>query len=113
MKPTHSLNAYIEQINSGKTISDKTRIIEKLLLGNQTINSLKQLTGLAHQSLTARVSDLTDLGLVELHYNPASHLSIISLVTDPEKQEQLRIQRFEEKKAAYLKRGKKFGFIAN
>ena len=66
MKNTEAkITAWIQQIESGQTLANEAKII-KFMRGRQTsdIEEMKSLLNIKHQTLTSRVSNLEDLGIL-------------------------------------------------
>jgi hypothetical protein len=111
-----SYEAFKEQIESGQKENDATRIYLKIIemnVFNELCNkeSLSKALNKSHQTTTGRLSDLMDLGVVEIEsstFNPTK-LSSFKTVTDP-----IAIQinwacRQKEKFDKWLRKGKEFG----
>lgn len=62
-----SLDTFFEQIRSGKLINDKQIIYSSISkLPGITLMDLKRRLKMPHQTISARVSDLMDMGVVEV-----------------------------------------------
>ena len=65
-----SLKAYLDLLESGKLKGDKQKVFNAInKFPGVSIPRLKKLTGLSHQTLTARLSDLMDEGVVFVDTN--------------------------------------------
>lgn len=112
MKPSNKLQAYISIIESGQRINDKIRIIERLRMGAQNLDTLTIACGKKHHNqISGRLSELNDEGVIKCIHNPLARHSIYTLVTDESEAEIIRLARFEEKKQAWLKKGVELGFV--
>ncbi len=68
MQYSPKIQAYVNQREKGKLESDKLRIVLLLLDGAKTIESFI-LSGFKFQTVTARLSDLEDEGIIyKIHY---------------------------------------------
>tara|TARA_R110000772_G_scaffold173433_1_gene285386 strand:- start:106 stop:495 length:390 start_codon:yes stop_codon:yes gene_type:complete len=111
-----SYEAFKEQIESGQKENDATRIYRKIAemnLFHQLCNkeSLSKALNKSHQTTTGRLSDLMDLGVVEIEsatFNP-NKLSSFKTVTDPIAIQINWASRQKEKFDKWLKKGKEFG----
>lgn len=62
-----STETFLEQIRSGKTTTDKCLIYEKIKsFPGITLEQLKFTLAMQHQTASARLSELLDLGVVEI-----------------------------------------------
>lgn len=59
------IKALLFQIESGKMDNDKVRILNYLMMHDSNIIRLGQALQMKHQTLTARLSDLMDLGVID------------------------------------------------
>lgn len=111
MKPSNKLQAYISIIESGQRINDKIRIIERLRLGAQNLDTLTIACGKKHHNqISGRLSELNDEGVIKCIHNPIARFSIYELVTDEQEAEIIRQARYQEKYLAWLKKGREEGF---
>jgi predicted transcriptional regulator len=109
MKP--KLSAYLKQIQTGELKNKKIRVINELHQSPQTIEYFRTKLGMAHQSVTATLSNLCDEGVVRMSSSADQKYSLFILVSSDEEQEFLIKQRSDEKKELYISRGLKDGFI--
>jgi predicted transcriptional regulator len=58
------MHAFQDQLNSGKVLHNSMRVYKSLLENPQTIHSMRTKLSMAHQSLTATLSNLEDMGMV-------------------------------------------------
>jgi len=101
------------QISSGQIKTNNARVI-KYLLDNQiaTINTMRKELSMAHQTLTSRVSDLMDLGLLvedgtttEQNKNGKNVKYTLYKIESNRQQQELRRQaRKQEKYDSIIKR---------
>lgn len=110
MEPSNKIKALFEQIDSGKMESDKVKILKAIIEKPRTIESFT-LIGMRYSTVTARLSDLCDLGLVKKHINPCGKYSYFSYVKDENEQQRLRDELMTEKRQNYIKRGVDKGYI--
>lgn len=103
----NNIKAYLSQLGI-KMESDKARIIESLSSGSKTIEMLR-LIGIHPTTLTARLSDLTDAGIVN-KISTNSRFSIYALSNEKERQLIFK-QREAKKKERWEKLGKKMGWL--
>jgi hypothetical protein len=112
-----SYKAFKEQIESGQKENDATRIYRKIAemnVFNELCNkeSLSKTLNKPHQTITARLSDLMDLGVVEMVIKDGSKktkLSSFKTTTDPISIKSNWAGRQKEKFDKWLRKGKKFG----
>tara|TARA_R110000796_G_scaffold72989_1_gene164557 strand:+ start:670 stop:1062 length:393 start_codon:yes stop_codon:yes gene_type:complete len=112
-----SYEAFKEQIESGQKENDATRIYLKIIEMNvfhQLCNkeSLSKALNKPHQTITARLSDLMDLGVVEIVIKngfKTTTLSSFKTVTDPISIKANWAGRQKEKFDKWLRKGKEFG----
>ena len=109
MKP--KLSAYLKQVQSGELKTKKLRVINELRQSPQTIEYFRTKLGMAHQSVTATLSNLCDEGVVRMSSSSDDKFSLFSLVDSDEAQEFLANQRRAEKRELFIARGLKDGFI--
>lgn len=103
------IEALIKQVQSGKTKTDKQRIVNYGLhkLSKFTIKDLEYDLNMKLETIVARVSDLQDLGIVAVKKNVEQHGSTYSLFyieLDEQKQTENRKQRLTDKYVRWLKR---------
>lgn len=111
MKPSNKLEAYLKIIADGTRINDKVRVVERLNTGVQTLDTLCIAVGKTFNQISGRLSELNDEGVIKCIHNPTARFSIYQLVTDEEEAEIIRKARFEEKRQAWIKKGKEMGFL--
>jgi DNA-binding MarR family transcriptional regulator len=60
------VSALIEQIESGQLKTNNAKILDKFVLNPEglTVYDLRIHLGMAHQTLTSRISDLEDMGVI-------------------------------------------------
>jgi DNA-binding MarR family transcriptional regulator len=62
-----SYQNFLQQINSGKITTDKQRVYQAIKKNpNITLRELRKTLKMKHQTVSARLSDLLDLGVVEI-----------------------------------------------
>mgnify|MGYP003660051141 CR=1 FL=1 len=108
---TASYETFLLQINRGKTSTDKAKIFNYIKRypcchKNNIIDSLE----MTHQTVTARLSGLLDLGVIRVSSELLSSKSCLSKFVVQEdaefiliSQEQRKIQKFEQWKAKGLR----------
>lgn len=74
-----SIQAYIKAMNDPRMVTKKAHIYRALLLP-LTLNELKAATKISHQTLTARLSELMDEGLVFEAQSGKFHQTDIEMV---------------------------------
>jgi hypothetical protein len=112
-----SYEAFKEQIESGQKENDATRIYLKIIemnVFNELCNkeSLSKTLNKPHQTITARLSDLMDLGVVEIVIKDGykkTKLSSFKTTTDPISIKANWAGRQKEKFDKWLIKGKDFG----
>lgn len=64
---TASYQNFLQQIQSGKITTDKQRVYQEIKNNtNITLRELRKTLKMKHQTVSARLSDLLDLGVVEI-----------------------------------------------
>jgi len=109
MSTPASLKALDTQTASGKRTNNRQRIYALILKEPQTIATLEFHTGLKMSTVTARISELHDDGLVDFKdcvTETSKGQSWIIPVTEKWAQSNLRQLVLEKKKQAWIKRGK-------
>ena len=104
---TAKQTAFLKGIESGKFNTDKAKIYKILLNEPMTLERLV-LKGWKHQTASARISDLMDLGLVKAY---GVDNSFFKVVTDPNEQKTLMQSRYEEKYNQWARKGESMGFM--
>lgn len=106
--PTPKIAALLEQITSGKMQSDKARILNFIMSypGHSKVVIGKHLD-LRHQTVTARLSDLEDLGLIEA--KGSGKYSNFYYIQDTQGQKLHRAKRAADKLEAWAKKGIQLG----
>jgi predicted transcriptional regulator len=110
----YSYKAFLNQIETGKKETDSTRIYNFIKSQNNftvkpnllfVAESLK----MKHQTVTARLSELMDLGVIETTNNKEKdNYSFFQTQTDPEKIKQNAINRSADKFKKWVAKGKYF-----
>lgn len=100
--------AYISQLGL-KMDGDKAKIVEALSNGSKNLDILKMMCPIKHTTLTARLSDLTDAGIIQ-KTSTKGRYSIYRLSTAQEMAE-IQKQRLIDKKRRWLKLGREMGWI--
>jgi len=105
-----SIETYIKQLQTGAVQNNEEKIYRAI---NEnagiTINTLRQT--MAHQTVTATVSSLQDLGVVYVNgieRTEESSFSKLYIESDPEKIRKNRKDRKSEKFRRWLKRGEEY-----
>jgi DNA-binding HxlR family transcriptional regulator len=101
-----STESLINQIESGNIDTDKLRIINILMNGTQNKATLSNLLGLSHQTLTARLSELHDMGIVDIQKTKEVYSRYYFVETELER-EQVRNKREQERFNKWVKLGEK------
>lgn len=109
---TPKLNAYLEQIRSGKLNTKKLKVIKALQESPRTIEYFRNVEKMAHQSITAVLSILCDEGVVTMRAGASEKYSLFTLVHSEEMQLKLARERFLHKKELFITQGIKNGYIA-
>ncbi|MAX71835.1 MAG: hypothetical protein CMC76_12190 [Flavobacteriaceae bacterium] len=104
-----STEAFLKGINNGTFNSQKAKIYAYIKRNPEhTIEDIKFFsTGMRESSITARVSDLLDMGVIKITGQFESKVSKVSklvIVTDPKEIEQLAKDRNKSKKNHAIKR---------
>lgn len=110
------IEAFYEQINSGKMATNILRVYHEIKKKPTHIHDLRTSLSMAHQTLTSVMSTLEDIGWIVkngVYHNDKDSYTIYEAVTDYEKakenQEKMQIQRFDE----WLSRGKRKGWVTS
>lgn len=106
------IQAYLNQIATGKVISDKARIVEILSRGPATIETFI-LRGFKIQTISARLSELEDEGVVYKVSDSNKDYSWYRLIENELEQDVAKKNKANEKKTAWFKRGLALGFITS
>ncbi len=105
------IKALLFQIESGKMDSDKAKILNYLMMYDSNIIRLGQALQMKHQTLTARLSDLMDLGVINsiegVNLRGISY-SIYVYQPNEQIQEMNAYNRKLERYYKWLKKGKEF-----
>lgn len=73
------IKALEKQIYSGKMKSDKAYILNEIMKKDCTIESLQVILTMQYSTITGRISDLSDLGVIYVkHFNKDKRLSVYS-----------------------------------
>lgn len=110
MNPSNKIKALFDQIDSGKMESDLTKILKAIIEKPLTIEHFTSL-GMRYSTVTGRLSDLCDLGLIKKHTNPWGNYSWFSYVKNESDQLKLRNEIEEEKRQSFIKKGIEKGYI--
>lgn len=108
MKP--KVKAYLKQIESGQIKTDKARILKYIIDNNGgNIIHLRSLLNIKHQTLTARISDLLDDGIIYVKgtFNDGKY-SKFAYEPDKEKQKENRKKRRYDKYLQWKSKGEGF-----
>lgn len=113
-----SIEALLNQINSGKMESDAARILNHIKnYPFSTCSEMERKLNMLHQTLSARLTDLLDLGIIEERGNRKTSRSketYFKFQPDPAKQKRNAAQRKAEKFQKWIKKGLgQFGEIIN
>jgi DNA-binding transcriptional regulator GbsR (MarR family) len=102
-----SVETFIEQTENGNIRSAKVRVYRVLKIhGHSTLDHLRRTMGMSHQTLTARLSELMDMGVVWQSEKNEFYLTKKDMWTF---YSDLRTQQRFQK---WLKAGEKEGFTA-
>lgn len=107
---SNKIDAFLNQINSGKRESDKVKILRIIKQKPITMENLI-LLGFKIQTASARLSELEEMGLIEKQYNPTNSFSWFRFVESEEEQKKLRQRIENEKKMKYFTRGLELGYF--
>lgn len=110
-----SAETFLLQMKSGKPRGDKERIFTFIkrhpgVTKDDIIRELK----ISHQTATARLSDLFDLGIVEVVATQtliSSQLSVLRVQTNLQAARVNAKNRFNDKRKKWIKAGERNGFI--
>lgn len=106
---TPKIKALLAQIESGKIKTDAGKILNFIIKrGTSNAVHMESLLPMFNKTLSARISDLEDLGLIYKSgtFNDGKHSSY-SYEPDPEKQQANRLKRHLEKFEIWKARGLK------
>lgn len=105
------LKALLRQVESGQAKSDMARILKYIIDNNVTNRQLiSDGMGIKLQTVVARVSDLLDMGVIEVKQVSKNHGFTHEVLThqpDPMRQVQNAYERKKEKFAQWKKRGER------
>jgi len=105
-----SITALKKQISSGKKDSDAAYILDEIMVNDSTIENLRAKFTMQYSTITARLSDLEDLGVIYIkHQNKDKRLSVYSYEDLPAKQESNRADREKKRFVKWQKKAKDFG----
>lgn len=107
---SNKIDAFLNQINSGKRESDKIKILRIIKEKPITMENLI-LLGFKIQTVSARLSELEEMGLIEKIYNPTNSFSWFKFVESEQDQQILRLKIENEKKIRYFTRGLELGYF--
>lgn len=107
---TNKIDALLFQVRSGKLKSDKSKLLHLLQFNNLTIKQFVSL-GWRIQTVSARLSDLEEMGLVVKIYNPNGEYSFYKFVENKEEQEKLRKENGRNKIFKYFSKGCELEFL--
>lgn len=107
---SNKIDALIYQITSGKAKSDSAKILLEISKQPLTLGHFI-LKGWKHQTCSARLSELEDLGLIKKIYNPTNSYSFFQYVSDPEERKELQNRIAHDKKAKYFAKGLEMGYF--
>lgn len=107
-----SLETFLRQVNSLKSKTDKVRVYRYILKNpNCTKNDLIRDLNMPHQTVTARLSDLLDLGVVEItgtQNKVTGCVSLLQIQFDENKIDSNAKERRLKKFKAWQKKGEQF-----
>lgn len=107
---SNKIDALIYQITSGKAKSDSAKILLEISKQPLTLGHFI-LKGWKHQTCSARLSELEDLGLIKKIYNPTNSYSFFQYVSDPVERKELQNRIANDKKAKYFAKGLEMGYF--
>lgn len=112
-KVTYSpkVNNYLNQLKSGKATKDKAKIINDLLSGPKTLEHFI-LMGFKVQTVSARLSDLEDEGIITKTDDEHGSFSWFHLEKDEKKQLSNMRNQALNKQEKWLKRGYSQDYIS-
>ena len=108
---SNKIKALIEQVESGKMETDIKKILKEIMSGPKKIDYFTKNFGMHYSTVTARISDLCDMGLVKKNIDPLGSYSYFSYVKDESEQLKLRELLEAEKKEVFIQRGIEKGWI--
>jgi len=107
---SNKIDALIYQITSGKAKSDSAKILLEISKQPLTLGHFI-LKGWKHQTCSARLSELEDLGLIKKIYNPTNSYSFFQYISDPEERKELQYRIANDKKQKYFAKGLEMGYF--
>ena len=110
---------WIAQLESGKIESKKTKILDYIKKNPTTnlkkpktdIRTMCQKLGMVHQSLTSSLSNLEDMGLIQvvgIIEDHSKYYSIFKYVKDEDEREKLMEARYKRKFQIWVKKADKY-----
>ena len=110
METSNKIKALIDQVESGKMETDLKKILGEIMISPKTIENFT-LKGMAYSTVTGRISDLCDMGIIRKHTDPLGRYSYFSYVKDESEQLRLRQELEAEKKETFIQKGIEKGWI--
>lgn len=108
---TKSLQSFEAILADGKADSIQKQILSYLKLGHLTTDNLVKITGKKYSTVSARVSNLNELGYAKYLTMPTGSQSLICYVSDENERAEIRRQVAESKKRQFIKAGLKNGYL--
>jgi predicted transcriptional regulator len=105
-----SLEAFQALLENDERTSTAKRIVEKLKKGVMTIDLLCTALNKRYSTITGRLSELNEIGMVK-YISSSGSQSVIAYVSNESEREQIRKTVKAEQKAAWVKRGEREGWI--
>ena len=102
-----SIKALEQQIYSGKIDSDKAAILNQIMINDCTIENLQNILTMQYSTITARLSDLMDLGVIKC--KSYGHYTLYTYEACTGKQALNRADREEIRFNKWQKKAKDFG----
>ena len=103
-----SIETYLIGLNSDKTTTDASRVYRYVKRNpNCTKNYVIKHLGLSHQTVTARLSDLLDMGVIEIVGTQALISSTVSLFKIQENMPKIINNAYERRKTKFTNWKKK------
>jgi len=110
MDTSNKIRALFEQIHSGKMESDSAKILRAIIVSPKTLEYFVA-RNMKYSTVTARLSNLEDLGLIKKNIDPLNSYSIFSFIKEEENQITAREKIKEEKRQLFIKKGIEKGYI--
>lgn len=105
------IKALIDQVKSGRLRTDRATVLDILMHQPFTLSELRSRLAMSHQTVTARLSELEEMGLI-YKAGTRNGYSIFHHEPDIYRQDIRRKRVNEQKRQRWIKTGQKNGWIS-